>query len=58
MFTRQAGEQVIRCCYNLGSVRRVLPSKEPSEVIWAQNAERSGSARMLEVNGALWEIRG
>jgi alpha-glucosidase len=54
-FLRQAGEQVIRCCYNLGRVRRLLRTTGPSTVIWKQNAEPSGSDWMLEVNGVLWE---
>jgi alpha-glucosidase len=54
-FKRQAGEQVIRCCYNLGGVRRVLRKTRSSAVIWAQNAEPLGDDWILEVNGALWE---
>jgi alpha-glucosidase len=53
--TRQAGEQTIRCSYNLGHVRRTLRTAGPSTVIFAQHTEPTGSDWTLAVNGVLWE---
>lgn len=54
-FTKQAGDQAVRCCYNLGEARHILRTTGPSTVIAAQNADPTGSDWMLKVNGFLWE---